>query len=474
MSEIEELRRDFVANVSHELRTPVAVIRANAETLLAGALEDAQEGRRLAEAIERNAQRLTDLISDLLDLSRIEAGNYGLSLRSLRVSKAVHRALEAVDELARKRDVTVAVDVDPRLYVHADKRGFDQVLINLLDNAVKHTPSGLRVRVRADIHEGGVRVEVEDEGPGVDPRHRDRVFERFFRADRGRSRHKGGTGLGLAIVKHLTDLMNGQVGVRSSREESGAVFWLVLPRAQPDGIIPEPSVPESSQSGGGDGGTAGTDDRARLGELHNLRKRLVRMASRVVDMARETTRALRECDAEVAAQTRRSEAKIHRDESKIERQCTSVLTRFRFTSPELRLLTVALKVITELDKIGDLCASVCARVARLSEGPDGGATGGAEELADEVHAMLRDAVDAFVDGDAERAREVVRRDDEIDQTYSETIDGIARRMESGKLAPQQGIDLLSATKSLERIADHAARLAEHAVFLVEGRDIRHG
>lgn len=474
MSKLDELRRDFVANVSHELRTPVAVIRANAETLLGGALEDPTEGRRLAEGIERNAERLTNLISDLLDLSRIEAGNYGLRLRSLRVSKAVDRALEAVAEPARKRDVAVEVDVDSSLYVHADKRGFDQILINLLDNAVKHTPAGLRVKVQAARDDRSIRIEVEDEGPGVDPRHRDRVFERFFRADRGRSRDKGGTGLGLAIVKHLADLMNGRVGVRSSREDSGAVFWLVLPAVESDGLVPEPSVQQASEPGMTAASATSAEDRARLGELRNLRKRLVRMASRIVDMTGDTARALQESDADGAKRTRRSEAKVHRDEAKIESQCTAVLTRFRLSARELRFVTVGLRMVAEFDKIGALCASICQRVIRLNHGSKRGATSGAHELSDEVHAMLRDAVDAFVDRDAERAKAVVRRDDQVDQLHSETIEELARQMEGKQLSAQQGIDLLSASKQLERIADHAARVAEHVVFLVEGRDIRHG
>jgi two-component system phosphate regulon sensor histidine kinase PhoR len=224
---LEAVRRDFVANVSHELRTPVAVIRANAETLASGALDDGATAPRLVNAIERNAHRLTDLIDDLLDLSRLEAGSYRLELEAVAVEAAAQRALEAVDKLAERRRTQVSVAIDAALSASADPGALHQVLVNVLSNAIVHTPEGSRVVVTGVADGGHARVEVTDDGPGIPAAHRQRIFERFYRVDPGRSRDMGGTGLGLSIVKHLVDAMGGRVGVRDN-EPRGAVVWIEL------------------------------------------------------------------------------------------------------------------------------------------------------------------------------------------------------------------------------------------------------
>jgi len=229
MRRLENIRRDFVANVSHELRTPVSVIRANAETLLAGALEE-PGGREFLAAIERNADRLTALIADLLDLSRIEAGSYRLETEPVDLTEAFARAIDAVAEVRARRDVDITMDLDGKLRVQADPGGLDQILLNLLDNAVKYCALGGRVELRAAAGEKVARIEVHDDGPGIEERYRERIFERFFRVDKGRSRDAGGTGLGLAIVKHLTDAMDGAVGVMAGTGQ-GTVFWVELPLA---------------------------------------------------------------------------------------------------------------------------------------------------------------------------------------------------------------------------------------------------
>ena len=196
----EAIRRDFVANASHELRTPVAAIRGAAETLLAGALADPEGARHFVGMIARQAERLSQLTQDLLDLSRIESGQWTISL---------------------------ARDVADGLAARADARALEQVLVNLVDNAVKYTPAGGRVIVGGARAEQGVVVTVADTGPGIDRHHLARVFERFYRADPGRSRDQGGTGLGLAIVKHLVQAQGGEVGVESGA--SGSRFWVRLP-----------------------------------------------------------------------------------------------------------------------------------------------------------------------------------------------------------------------------------------------------
>ncbi len=226
---LERVRRDFVANVSHELRTPVAVIRANAETLLDGALQDDDRGTGFVEGIHRSSERLSLLIGDLLDLSRIEAGHYATDIRSVVVRTAVDAVVDGLIFKAG-RSVEIVNEVDVEVCVMADTTGLSQILQNLLDNAIKFAPDDGHVWVRARPGRNITRIEVEDDGPGIARRHRSRVFERFYRIDPGRSRQLGGTGLGLAIVKHLVERMGGSVGVDAA-PESGSVFWVELPPA---------------------------------------------------------------------------------------------------------------------------------------------------------------------------------------------------------------------------------------------------
>ena len=227
---LERIRRDFVSNVSHELRTPISIIQANAETLRDGAMDDPEASERFLGAVIAGAKRLSSLISDLLDISRLEEGKFELRTESIPVGAALHRAAAALETKAIERNFTVETRPCPDLAVQADSRALDQVLFNLVDNAVKYAGQGGKVVLRAREFEGRVRIEVEDNGPGIEPRYRDRLFERFFRVDKGRSREMGGTGLGLAIVKHLAAAMRGDVGMTPASPH-GAVFWLLLDKA---------------------------------------------------------------------------------------------------------------------------------------------------------------------------------------------------------------------------------------------------
>jgi len=233
---LEKVRRDFVANVSHELRTPVSVIQANAETLLDGALTHPTRGPEFLLAILRNAQRLARLVSDLLDLSRIESGHFSLEMQPTGVASAVQRAVESIRGLAARKRLTVESEIASELRVIADSSALDQVLTNLIVNAVKYTPEDGHVEIRAGrgpTAEPGaalIHIEVCDDGAGIEPRHRLRIFERFYRVDPGRSREMGGTGLGLSIVKHLVNAMHGEVGVMDN-PTGGSVFRVTLPAA---------------------------------------------------------------------------------------------------------------------------------------------------------------------------------------------------------------------------------------------------
>ena len=227
---LEKVRSDFVANVSHELRTPVAAILASAETLAGGALDDRERAPEFLDAMVRNAARLGRIIDDLLDLSKIEAGAYPLALQDVSVPAAACNALALVADAARAKQITLAWDesADESLMAWADEHAIEDVLGNLLDNAVKYTPAGGHVTMTARAQGEHVRIEVSDDGPGIPPHQRTRVFERFYRVDAGRSREMGGTGLGLAIVKHLVDAMGGRVGV-DPVDPHGSRFWVLLP-----------------------------------------------------------------------------------------------------------------------------------------------------------------------------------------------------------------------------------------------------
>ena len=230
MRRLETVRRDFVANVSHELRTPVAVIRANAETLIAGAKDDPVMSAKLIDGLHRNAERLARILADLLDLSRLDAGQYRMELAPTSVRAVTEQSLTAVEPQAQARKINVLVEIADRLAVKADAKALDQILVNLIDNGVKYTHPEGHVWVEAKELGNTIRIEVRDDGPGISDKHRARVFERFYRADPSRSREAGGTGLGLSIVKHLVESMGGEVGVEPNAPR-GSIFWLQLPRA---------------------------------------------------------------------------------------------------------------------------------------------------------------------------------------------------------------------------------------------------
>jgi two-component system phosphate regulon sensor histidine kinase PhoR len=223
------VRRDFIANASHELRTPVTAIRGAAETLLDGGLELPAQALSFVEMIVRHADRLTRLTDDLLDLSRLETGAWKPALGAVQLAPLATAALELFRARAEEKKIALDADVPERLRATVDRRALEQILVNLLDNAVKFTPQGGRVTLLGDGLGPTVMLSVVDTGPGIEAQHQARIFERFYRADAGRSRELGGTGLGLAIVKHLAQVMGGEVGVESSG--NGSRFWVKLPSA---------------------------------------------------------------------------------------------------------------------------------------------------------------------------------------------------------------------------------------------------
>ena len=233
LKRLETLRRDFVANVSHELKTPLTAIQGAVETLLGGALKDADRGKPFADSIAEEAGRLRHLVEDLLTLAQVESRQEDfrpevISLQAfLEKEVARHRPLAAAREVSLEMEMTSPLPALP-----ADRGQLSQAVGNLLDNAIQYNRPGGRVTLRVSADSRVCRVEVEDTGIGIPPGDLARVFERFYRVDKGRSRETGGTGLGLSIVKHIAEAHGGSVEVES-RPGSGSRFALILPLRSP-------------------------------------------------------------------------------------------------------------------------------------------------------------------------------------------------------------------------------------------------
>ncbi|MCM0081597.1 ATP-binding protein [Geomonas sp. Red32] len=227
----EKIRRDFVANVSHELRTPVTVIKGYAETLLNGTVsEDAERRDRFLGIIYNHADRLTVLVRDLLALSELESGEVNLQPQTVQLEGAIRNALLLVEQRGEEKGVTLEfAGVSGTGSVTVDRGRLDQVLINLLDNAIKYSSTGDKVAVSAADEGKMVRVSVKDEGIGIPAKDLPRLFERFYRVDAARSRDCGGTGLGLSIVKHIVQAHGGSVSVEST-PGAGSTFSFTLPK----------------------------------------------------------------------------------------------------------------------------------------------------------------------------------------------------------------------------------------------------
>jgi len=230
LKQLEKIRQDFVANVSHELRTPLTTIKGYAETLLDGALKEDQ-AFQFVQVIKRHTDRLTKIVEDLLMLSRIETKEFQLKMEAIPLRDFIDDVVEFVKEPAEKKKVSLSrSEIPSSLAVQADRDYLEQILINLLDNAVKYTPEGGKVIVSAiEKDSKEIQFSVEDNGIGIPKEDLSRIFERFYRVDKGRSKELGGTGLGLSIVKHLVQAHGGRVWVESQIGK-GSTFYLTLPK----------------------------------------------------------------------------------------------------------------------------------------------------------------------------------------------------------------------------------------------------
>jgi two-component system, OmpR family, phosphate regulon sensor histidine kinase PhoR len=228
LDRLETVRQEFLANVSHELRTPLTSILASAETLEAGAINNAENSQRFLSIIQKNAARMQRLIHDLLELGAIESGSVRFNPEPVQLKPLVDDVMSSLTIAAADRKIALCNLIAAEVQVFADPHRLVQMLTNLIDNAIKFNREGGTVTVKHIAVDRGDQISVTDTGEGIPTHHGDRLFERFYRVDRGRSRELGGTGLGLAIVKHLAKAHGGEVSV-SSRMGQGTQFVIELP-----------------------------------------------------------------------------------------------------------------------------------------------------------------------------------------------------------------------------------------------------
>ncbi len=232
MRRLEELRSEFVANVSHELKTPLTSIRGFVETLRSGTIEDAAVSAKFLDIIDIEAERLGVLINDILSLAEMERFRQEPEQANFLLAPVVSETLQLLDTAAEAKHIDFVVEVAPGLILQANQDRIKQLLLNLLDNAVKYNKEGGQVTVRAfQNKDKAVEIQISDTGIGIAEIHQDRIFERFYRVDKGRSREQGGTGLGLSIVKHIAKLVGGTISV-ISEPGKGSTFVVVLPSSE--------------------------------------------------------------------------------------------------------------------------------------------------------------------------------------------------------------------------------------------------
>ncbi len=227
---LENVRRDFVANVSHEIRTPLTSIKGFAETLAEDGFEDMENARHFIDIISRQSNRLNAIIDDLLTLARLEQSEDRSQIEFKRTSiiEVVNTAIEVCKANADKKKICIQKDISEEFEINMNAALVEQALVNLIDNAIKYSPEESRIEIRCNPDGGFLDLSVKDEGPGIEQRHLPRLFERFYRVDKARSRDEGGTGLGLAIVKHIAQVHGGRAEVES-QPGKGSTFHVKIP-----------------------------------------------------------------------------------------------------------------------------------------------------------------------------------------------------------------------------------------------------
>lgn len=449
----EQLRREFVAHVSHELKSPLTSIRSLTETLIdGGGLEDPSCNRRFLGLIDEDAKRLSRLIDDLLILSEIESRALPLKVTRLTLAPLAQALMAPLEVLVDQKGLGLECLIPAELEVWADPDRLRQVLGNLIDNAVKYSHPGGRVEVRAERQRGVVEVVVADTGPGIPPQDCERVFERFYRIDKNRSRELGGTGLGLSIVKHIVESHGGTVWVKSQLGE-GSAFHFTLPDqtvgAAPRLLQPVPPAPPAEPLPG-----------SLEEQLSGLQERLVALAGLVEGTVGQALRALLIRDAELARAVVAQHESLEQAEGVIDAVCVRLLEEHQPGGFELRVITGTLKLIVDLERMGHLAVGIARRTLELLKMPPLRPLVQLSYMAERVQLMVRDSLDALVRRDAELAQSVTRRDQEID--------ALDHRVLSSMTHDASSVEVMLIARALERIADHATNLAEDVVYIVTG------
>ena len=222
------MRRDFISNVSHELRTPVSVIRANSETLVDGALDNKKQSKVFAKAILHNAERLSDMVSSLLDLSRIDYGELKLNIEELPINEHINKAIDSLKNLGKRNNISITCSCSIGKIVLADKNALERILNNLIENAFKYSDYQSTINISTKKVKDYLEISVKDSGRGIPDEEQDFLFDRFYRTAEARATEEKGSGLGLAIVKNLVNNLNGEVGVKNAKPQ-GSIFWFTLP-----------------------------------------------------------------------------------------------------------------------------------------------------------------------------------------------------------------------------------------------------
>jgi len=228
IKKLEQIKTEFVSNVTHELKTPLTSIRGFIETLRNGAIDDPVVSERFLEIIDIEAERLSMLINDILQLSEIETGQEDSNLKTCKLRPIAQETLSILQSAADKKHITLCLEINESIEITANKDRIKQMLINLVDNGINYNSENGMVTIKAHKAEGMLVISVKDTGIGIDKGHIPRIFERFYRVDKSRSRSMGGTGLGLSIVKHIVNLYNGDIIVKSELGK-GSEFIIQFP-----------------------------------------------------------------------------------------------------------------------------------------------------------------------------------------------------------------------------------------------------
>ena len=228
LRQLNSMRRDFISNLSHELRTPVSVIRANSETLLDGALENKKDAKSFAKAILHNSERLSLMVSDLIDLSRIEYGDLKLNVQKIDLDHFINEFISSMKSLTKKKDIEIIYEPSKNNWIKADLQALERIMNNLIDNAFKYSEKGSSITISTEQSANQLKVMIADTGSGVSDEDKVYIFDRFYRTASARASDNKGSGLGLAIVKNLANSLDGEVGIES-RKPNGSIFWFTLP-----------------------------------------------------------------------------------------------------------------------------------------------------------------------------------------------------------------------------------------------------